>query len=95
MKHLKQFNESWEDDFEIPEEAELLKVFSEKGWNFVGKSVEFFTGFPKQEIAGKIGTIKSVKDEVATIEVDGENYSIPFTQLGTRYNDYNLSKIIK
>jgi hypothetical protein len=69
-KHIKKFGEYSEQD--------MINLFSEKGWNFIDKKVDFKDAHNNKKIAGKSGVIKSVKNEIATIDIEGEEYKLPF-----------------
>jgi len=88
MKYLRKFGEKFEISDE--QESELMNIFSERGWNLVDHRVEFYEN-PNKNLSGKSGTIKSVKSEVATVDIDGKEYQVPFNEL----LDKNLAKIYR
>jgi len=56
-------------------------MFSEKGWNLEGRKIEIYNSHSNKDIAGKSGIIKKVKSEIATIDLDGIEADVPFSEI--------------
>lgn len=63
------------------QEAKLVAMFSEKGWNLVDHRVSFTKNHSNPDLLGKSGIIKKVKNEIASIEIDRNIINIPFTDI--------------